>query len=67
MDDKIIYSWCFNFVECLDSTSSAASIILIKTLESMSSLRSHQYVGRRDIYICKKDGFVVKWKAEKCF
>ena len=40
MDDEIIYSWCFNDVECFDSTPSTAIIILDKDLESFSSLRS---------------------------
>ena len=40
MDDEIIYSWCLNFVEWFDSTSSAAIIVLVKNLESLSSLRS---------------------------
>ena len=40
MDDEIIYSWCFNDVECFDSTPFAAIIILDKDLESFSSLRS---------------------------
>ena len=44
MDDEIIYSWCFNDVECFDSTPSAAIIILGKYLESFSSLRSQQDV-----------------------
>ena len=44
MDDEIIYSWCFNFVECFDLTSSAAIIVLVKNLESLSSLRSQQIV-----------------------
>ena len=43
MDDEIIYSWCFNDVECFDSTPSAAIIILDKDLESFSSLRSQQW------------------------
>ena len=42
MDDEIIYSWCFNDVECFDSTPSAAIIILDKDLESFSSLKSQQ-------------------------
>ena len=42
MDDDIIYSWCFNDVECFDSTPSAALIILVKVLESFSSLISKQ-------------------------
>ena len=42
MDDKIIYSWCFNYVEYFDLTSFVAIIVLIKTLESLSSLRSQQ-------------------------
>ena len=42
MDDKIIYSRCFNFVECFDSTSFSTIIILIETLESLSNLRSLQ-------------------------
>ena len=41
MDDEIIYSWCFKFVECFDLTSSAAIIVLVKNLESLSSLRSN--------------------------
>ena len=32
MDDEIIYSWCFNSVECFDSTSSAAIIIFNEDL-----------------------------------
>ena len=39
---EIIHSWCFNDVECFDSTPSAAIIILDKYLESFSSLRSPQ-------------------------
>ena len=35
MDDEIIYSWCFNSVECFDSTSSAAIIIFFEKLESL--------------------------------
>ena len=46
MDDEIIHSWCFNSVECFDSTPSAAIIILVKDLESFSSLRSQQLVDR---------------------
>ena len=42
MDDDIIYSWCFNSVECFDSTPSAAIIILEEDWESFSSLRSQQ-------------------------
>ena len=34
MDDEIIHYWCFNDVECFDSTPSAAIIILDKDLES---------------------------------
>ena len=45
MDDEIIYSWCFNDVECFDSTPSAAIIILDKALESFSSLRSLQFLA----------------------
>ena len=45
MDDEIIYSWCFNTVECFDSTPSAAIIFLVDNLESLWSLRSqHDYV-----------------------
>ena len=40
MDDEIIYSWCFNYVEFFDSTPSALIIILVEILESLSSLRS---------------------------
>ena len=42
MDDKIICSWCFNFIECFDSISFGTIIVLIKTLESLLSLRSQQ-------------------------
>ena len=42
MDDEIIYSWCFNVVECFDSTPSAAIIILVDNLERLWSLRSQQ-------------------------
>ena len=45
MDFEIIYSWCFNYVECFDSTPSAAIIILDKDLESFSSLKSQQEVA----------------------
>ena len=38
IDDKIIYYWYFNFVECFDSTSSDAIDTLIKNLESLLSL-----------------------------
>ena len=44
MDDEIIYSWCFNSVECFDSTSSAAIIVLVENLESLSSLRSQHFL-----------------------
>ena len=42
MDDEIIYSWCFNSVECFDSTSSFAIIFLVKNLESFLSFRSQK-------------------------
>ena len=42
MDDEIIYSWCFNAVECFDSTPSAAIIILVDNLERLWTLRSQQ-------------------------
>ena len=35
IDDEIIYSWCFIFVKCFDSTSSAATDILIKNFEEL--------------------------------
>ena len=44
MDDGIIYSWCFNSIECFDSTPSTVIIILVEDLESFSSLRSQQGV-----------------------
>ena len=50
MDNEITYSWCFNCVECFDSTSSAAIIILIKKLESFSSLKSQHLWGKLRIY-----------------
>ena len=34
MDDEFIFSGCFNFVECFDSTPFAAIIFLVKNLES---------------------------------
>ena len=37
MDDEIIYSWSFNFVECFDSTSFVAIIVLVENVESLSS------------------------------
>ena len=43
MDDEIIYSCFFNFVECFDLTPSATIIVLVENLESLSSLRSEQY------------------------
>ena len=43
MDDEIIYSWCFNSIECFDSTPSTTIIILVKNLKSLLSLRSQQY------------------------
>ena len=45
MDDEIIYSWCFNSVECFDSRSCAAIIALVENLESLSSLRSQHVVA----------------------
>ena len=50
MDDEIIYSWCFNDVECFDSTPSAAIIILDKDLESFSSLRSQKNPHRIKVF-----------------
>ena len=44
MDDEIIYSWCFNSIKYFDLTSSVAIVILIKKLESLSSLRSQHEV-----------------------
>ena len=44
MDVEIIYSWCFNDVECFDSTPSTAIIILDKDLESFSSLISQHMI-----------------------
>ena len=35
MDDEIIYSWCFNSVECFDLTPSGAMIALVGNLESL--------------------------------
>ena len=54
MDDEIIYSWCFNDVECFDSTPSTAIIILDKDLESFSSLRSQQQCVHApcDAHVC---------------
>ena len=51
MDDDIIYSWCFNSVECFDSTSSVAIIVLVENLESFSSLRSQKM-----LHGCKNKG-----------
>ena len=44
MDDEIIYSWCFNFVECFDSTPYVAIIVLVENLESLLSLKSQHVV-----------------------
>ena len=49
MDDEIIDSWCFKSIECFDSTSSVAIIVLVKNLESLSSLKSQQK-GYRKTY-----------------
>ena len=54
MDDEIIYSWCFNDVECFDSTPSAAIIILDKALESFSSLRSLHMAHEKELGISKR-------------
>ena len=43
MDDEIVYSWCFDFVECFDSTSSIVIIVLVENLESFLSLISQQF------------------------
>ena len=40
MYDEIIYSWCFNFVECFDSTPFSAIIFVVDILNNFSSLRS---------------------------
>ena len=32
MDDEIIYSWCFNSIECFDSTPSTAIIFFGRKL-----------------------------------
>ena len=52
IDDKIIYSRYFNFVECFDSTSFATFYVLIKTLESLLS-RSSQQNDHNSRYPCK--------------
>ena len=54
MDDEIIYSWCFNDVECFDSTPSAAIIILDKYLERFSSIRSQQMIWPSNKIFLKK-------------
>ena len=38
MDDKIIYSWCFKFVECFDSISSIVIIFLFKLSRAFQAL-----------------------------
>ena len=43
MDDEIIYSWSFYYVEYFDSTPSAAIIVLVENLKSFSSLRSQYW------------------------
>ena len=58
MDDEIIHSWCFNDVECFDSTPSAAIIILDKDLESFSSLISHQEPLRKSPNYSLDQGFL---------
>ena len=46
IDDKIKYSWCFNFVEYVFSTSTIINVF-IKKLESLSSLISRQTSVRK--------------------
>ena len=60
MDDEIIYSWCFNSVECFDSTSSAAIIILDKDLQSFSSLSSQHGCHSSVNIIIKNEELMVK-------
>ena len=43
MDDEIIYCWCFNSVECFDSTSFTTIIVLVDILESLLSLQSQHF------------------------
>ena len=64
MDDDIIYSWCFNSVECYYSTSSAAIIILVKNLESLSSLRSQHKVVK-EVTRTKLDELVAAIEAAR--
>ena len=47
MDDEIIYSWCFNYVEYFDSIASAAIIVFVENLESLTILRSQQELPYR--------------------
>ena len=42
IDNEIIYSWCFNYVEYFDSTPFARIIILVEDLERFLSLKSQQ-------------------------
>ena len=55
MDDGIINSWCFNYVECLDSTPFAAIIVMVENLESFLSLRSQQQNDILSIFIYVND------------
>ena len=49
------------YVECFDSTSSAATIILVENLESLSSLRSQQ------LYLLKHKTKVTKTLKNLCY
>ena len=50
MDDEIIYSWCLKSVEFFYSTPSAKIIVLVKNLESLSSLRSQKLSNQNILF-----------------
>ena len=49
MNDDIIYSWCFNSVECFDSTPSAAIIVLVENLESLLTKRFYASLKHKNV------------------
>ena len=49
MDNEIIYSWCFNYVECSDSTPSTAIIVLVKKLGELVEPQIQARGGRQQL------------------
>ena len=55
MDDKIIYSWCFKFVECFDSISSIVIIFLFKLSRAFQALDPNMVIE------CGRGGYEQQW------